>query len=83
MPIYEFECEDCGERFEELVAADASASCPACGADGRRLFSGQVATLKMGLRGGDARRSDATRKAREEVKRQEFSEKRRRQREQN
>ena len=25
MPIYEFECEECGERFEELVAAEADA----------------------------------------------------------
>ena len=26
MPIYEFECEECGSRFDELVAADASAA---------------------------------------------------------
>jgi putative FmdB family regulatory protein len=42
VPIYEFECESCGERFEELVAAGAeSAPCPACGsAATRRLLSG-------------------------------------------
>ena len=28
MPIYEFECEECGTRFEELVAADGSARLP-------------------------------------------------------
>jgi putative FmdB family regulatory protein len=42
MPIYEFECGECGERFEELVAAGTeSAACPACGATGapRRLSS--------------------------------------------
>ena len=41
MPIYEFECEQCGERFEELLAADSSAAaCPRCGsAESRRLFS--------------------------------------------
>src|ERR1700744_1441027 len=41
MPIYEFECEECGERFEELVAASAgNAPCPACGsARTRRLIS--------------------------------------------
>ena len=41
MPIYEFECEECGSRFEELVSADAGApACPACGSERtRRLFS--------------------------------------------
>ncbi len=40
MPIYEFECGRCGERFERLVAAATeTAVCPACGAAGagRRL----------------------------------------------
>src|ERR1700743_3272035 len=41
MPIYEFECEECGERFEELVAASVgNAPCPACeSARTRRLIS--------------------------------------------
>ena len=42
MPIYEFECAECGERFEELSAAGTeSATCPTCGAEGaeRRLSS--------------------------------------------
>lgn len=41
MPIYEFECEQCGCQFEELLAADAGAPpCPECGAgDARRLIS--------------------------------------------
>lgn len=35
MPIYEFECGRCGERFEELVpAGTGSHACPACGAAG-------------------------------------------------
>ncbi|MCB0875791.1 MAG: zinc ribbon domain-containing protein [Solirubrobacterales bacterium] len=40
MPIYEFECGECGERFERLVPAGTdNAECPACGAPGagRRL----------------------------------------------
>lgn len=40
MPIYEFECGECGERFEELSRAGTeSAVCPACGVAGaeRRL----------------------------------------------
>lgn len=37
MPIYEFECGECGQVFEDLVpAGTAAASCPACGTDGAR-----------------------------------------------
>ncbi|HZO96199.1 MAG TPA: zinc ribbon domain-containing protein [Gaiellaceae bacterium] len=42
MPLYEYRCESCSERFEELVSASAAEAppCPACGAAGaRRLFS--------------------------------------------
>ena len=34
MPIYEYQCQDCGNRFEKLVrrSADADAlECPSCG----------------------------------------------------
>ena len=40
VPIYEFECAECGERFEELSPAGTeTATCPACGTAGaeRRL----------------------------------------------
>jgi putative FmdB family regulatory protein len=41
MPIYEVECHECGERFDELAAAGTgSARCPSCGAaDAERRFS--------------------------------------------
>ena len=41
MPIYEFECEECGAGFEELVAAGTEAvACPECGSErSRRLIS--------------------------------------------
>lgn len=42
MPIYEFECGACGERFEELSAVGTEAArCPACETEGaqRRLSS--------------------------------------------
>lgn len=41
MPIYEFECGRCGERFEGLVPqGTGSAVCPACGTAGaERRFS--------------------------------------------
>ena len=45
MPLYEYECEACGERFEQLVGPPAGASpdelaCPACGShELRKLIS--------------------------------------------
>jgi putative FmdB family regulatory protein len=73
VPIYDFRCGSCGERFEALVAADAPApSCPACGADcSQRLVSQIAPPHKFGLRGGDARRSNAQRSAREEQRREQ------------
>ena len=35
MPIYEYECRACGERFEHLLRGDEKPVCPACG--GRKL----------------------------------------------
>lgn len=42
MPIYDFHCRTCGERFEALVRPqDAAPQCPSCqGADLERLLSG-------------------------------------------
>ena len=49
MPIYEFRCAACGERFEELVAAGTSSRpCTACGSkESRRVLSPQAAPLKL------------------------------------
>jgi putative FmdB family regulatory protein len=34
MPIYEYECRTCGERFEALLFGNEKAACPTCeGAD--------------------------------------------------
>lgn len=33
MPLYEYVCQTCGERFEKLIRSDASAQsivCPSC-----------------------------------------------------
>ncbi len=30
MPIYEYACADCGERFETLVRSDTIPQCPQC-----------------------------------------------------
>ena len=40
MPIYEYQCRQCGHQFEKLVRGDATAECPACQApEAERLFS--------------------------------------------
>jgi len=43
MPIYEYECTKCGERFElrrSIADSDSEVKCPKCGAEKpRRIFS--------------------------------------------
>lgn len=40
MPIYEFRCAKCGEKFEELCSTQARPVCPKCGVNEvERLFS--------------------------------------------
>ncbi|MDY6917374.1 MAG: zinc ribbon domain-containing protein [Chloroflexota bacterium] len=43
MPIYEYECPKCGERFEQrrsIADCDSQAECPKCGAvEARRVLS--------------------------------------------
>jgi putative FmdB family regulatory protein len=71
MPVYEFRCRSCGEQFEELVRSSENPSCPACGApDPERVFSAFSKPPKIGLRGAEARRSNAVRRAREEKRRE-------------
>lgn len=67
MPIYDFACPACGERFEALVALGQQPACPACGAaEPERMFSPIAGAFKTGLRGGEARRSDGLRRSRDE-----------------
>ena len=53
MPIYEFACESCGHRFEELVGSHvgletADVSCPECGSSKvERQLSTSYAPLKQ------------------------------------
>jgi putative FmdB family regulatory protein len=43
MPIYEYECKSCGEKFElrrGMTDSDSEIKCPKCGAaNPRRVFS--------------------------------------------
>ena len=82
MPLYDFECEACGERFEEWAAPGEAPACPACrGADTRRLFTPISPPAKLGLRGAAARDSNARRSEREAAKKEAFKAERRKKRE--
>lgn len=57
MPIYEYRCQKCGEKFDKLVRSSAepqTVTCPRCGADEvRKAFS------LFGLGGGQAPLGDS------------------------
>jgi putative FmdB family regulatory protein len=66
MPIYEFECEDCGNRFEELVEADAEVvACPACGSRRTRRRLSPVSPPGRQPRGAGVRSGESKRGERE------------------
>lgn len=77
MPIYEFECGDCGERFEELMGAEADApSCPSCGsAQTRRLIS-PVSPPGRQPRGAAVRSDESRRREREAARQDRITESR-------
>jgi putative FmdB family regulatory protein len=60
VPIYEFLCERCGCRFEELVEAGTeAATCRSCGAERtRRVYSAQQAPFKLVKTGGDLQKQE-------------------------
>jgi putative FmdB family regulatory protein len=43
MPIYEYICQECGEKYEKLIRSSATPiklSCPTCGSDrGKKALS--------------------------------------------
>lgn len=78
MPIYEFECEGCEARFEELVAAGGPAACPTCGsARTRRLYS-SVAAPSRQPRGAKVRSDESRRREREAARQDRMADSRKR-----
>ena len=67
MPIYEFECETCGARFEELVASGTEVlACSGCGSsDTRRVISSSISPPGRLPRGAGVRDSESRRRERE------------------
>ena len=74
MPLYDFECDACGEAFEARAEPGETAPCPHCGsARARRVWAAPAVGRAPIKRGVEARRSDATRKAREDARRERIA----------
>ena len=66
MPIYEFECGECGTRFEELVPGEAAeVACPSCGSPRARRLMSEVAPPGRQPRGAGVRSDESRRRERE------------------
>ena len=74
MPLYEFECESCGTRFEEFAAVGALAPCSSCGSQNTRRVFLPPGRLKLQLRGKAARESEGRRAEREAQRNQRVAE---------
>jgi len=71
MPIYEFECDGCGERFEELLAAGATAApCPRCGSTATQRLLSPVSPPGRQPRGARVRADESRRREREAARRE-------------
>jgi putative FmdB family regulatory protein len=55
MPLYEYECRNCEERFDKLVSGNpppGSVRCPECGSDQVAKQFSTFATQKVSASGG-------------------------------
>jgi putative FmdB family regulatory protein len=79
MPIYEFDCEQCGERFEELVAGGAAApACPRCGSQSTVHRLSPVSPPSRQPRGAGVRAGESRRREREAARSERLAETKRR-----
>jgi putative FmdB family regulatory protein len=66
MPIYEYECEECGTGFEELVPSEtAEVACPSCGSTRARRLMSAVSPPGRQPRGAGVRSDESRRRERE------------------
>jgi putative FmdB family regulatory protein len=78
MPVYEFECEECGGRFEELTSSDTrSLACPECGSGRTRRMLSPVSPAGRQPRGAGVRSDESQRRDREAARGERLAETRR------
>jgi putative FmdB family regulatory protein len=79
LPIYEYECEACGEFFEELVAADVAAvPCPECGGERTRRLLSTVSPPGRLPRGAGVRSDESRRREKVAAREDRITESRKR-----
>lgn len=75
MPVYEFECEECGRRFEELAPSDTLAlACPGCGSSRTRRLLSPVSPAARLPRGAGVRADESRRREREAARGERLAE---------
>jgi putative FmdB family regulatory protein len=78
MPVYEFECEDCANRFEELTGAKTrNLVCPACGSERTRRLLSPVSPAGRQPRGAKVRSGESQRREREAARGEQLAESKR------
>lgn len=81
MPVYEFECEECGERFEELTSSDThSLACPRCASTRTRRLLSPVSPAGRQPRGAAVRSDESRRRERESARGERLAESKRKRR---
>jgi putative FmdB family regulatory protein len=79
VPIYEFECEECGAGFEELVPAGTAAiACPECGAERTRRLISTVSPPGRTPRGAKVRSDESRRREKVAARESRIAESRKR-----
>lgn len=66
MPVYEFECRNCGDRFEDLAPSDTQTLvCPVCGSTRTHRLLSLVSPPARQPRGARVRSNESRRQERE------------------
>ncbi len=75
MPVYEFECEECASRFEELTSSDTrSLACRECGSERTRRLLSPVSPAGRQPRGAGVRSDESRRRERESARGERLAE---------
>lgn len=75
MPVYEFECEECGRRFDELTGSETrSLPCAHCGSERTRRLLSPVSPAGRQPRGAGVRSDESRRSEREAARTERLAE---------